>query len=220
VPEWRNLVWVDSMYHVPSGLVAAGLALEEQDLVSLGVDIARDTLAVLRVGDAVGHAWDAGLGRATGVQWTRGIGWALLGLLDVCELAGEEAESVGLPGEARRLLDSLAGSQRENGQWPSVLGFPEADDETSVAGFWLSAAYHPAGGATDAKVSERAVTALRSQADPDGTVRGVSHDTHVRWDVQEYLHPATLPSPWGQGAALRGLAARFRAGVDMDQARP
>lgn len=207
VPEWRNLVWVDSIYHVPSGLVAAGLVLGEPELVGLGVDIARDTLAVLRVDDAVGHAWDAGLVRGTGVRWTRGIGWALLGLLDVCGLAAAEAEAAGLPAEARRLLEALAGSQRDNGQWPSVLGAEGADDETSVAGFWLAAAHHKATTTADPRASERAMSAVRSQVDGDGTVLGVSHDTHVRWDVADYLHPVTLPSPWGQGAALRGMAA-------------
>lgn len=210
VPEWRNLVWVDSVYHVPSGMVAAGVALGEPDLIAHGIEIASATLAVLRADDAVGHAWDAGLGVGTGVRWTRGIGWALLGLLDVCELASTESAEAGLPAEARRLLDALASTQRDNGQWPSVLGAEDANDETSVAGFWLAAAHHPASTSTDAHTSDRALSALRSQVDGDGTVVGVSHDTHVRWDVTEYLHPATLPSPWGQGAALRGLAAVVR----------
>jgi unsaturated rhamnogalacturonyl hydrolase len=207
VPEWRTLVWVDSLYHVPSGLVAAGMVLGEDSLVATGVEIAVSTLQVLTTERAVGHAWDSGLRRATGVEWTRGIGWALLGLLDTCELAPEAAAAAGLDLAAARLLDSLARSQRADGHWPTVLAQPDADDEASVAGFWLAAAAHPAAPTTDPELSQRAADALLAAVDEDGTVLGVSHDTHVRWSVADYLHPATLASPWGQGAALRGLAA-------------
>ena len=44
VPEWRSLVWVDSLYHLPAGLAAAGQALDREDLVeeAARVAIARD----------------------------------------------------------------------------------------------------------------------------------------------------------------------------------
>jgi hypothetical protein len=207
VPEWRNLVWVDSIYHVPSTLVSAGQVLDRPDLVEQGIDIASSTLAVLTTERSIGHAWDAGLRRSTGVEWTRGIGWALLGLLDVCELAPEASTEAGLRSGADRLLAALAASQRDNGMWPSVLGETDADDETSVAGFWLAAAMHPAAPAQDTELSRRALAGVLDRIDADGSVLGVSHDTHVRWSVADYLHPNTLPSPWGQGAALRGLVA-------------
>lgn len=207
VPEWRNLVWVDSIYHVPSALVSAGQVLDRPELVEQGVNIAASTVKVLATERSIGHAWDAGLRRATGIEWTRGIGWAILGLLDVSELAREAADEAGLSAEAARLLAALAGEQREGGMWPSVLGQAEADDETSVAGFWLAAATHPAAPAQQQELSDRALDGLLQRIDADGAVLGVSHDTHVRWSVDDYLHPNTLPSPWGQGAALRGLAA-------------
>ncbi|MGW3809295.1 glycoside hydrolase family 88 protein [Micromonospora sp. NPDC005113] len=213
VPEWRALVWVDSIYHIPSGLAAAGVVLGDDALVERGVAVARDTLAQLETDAAVGHAWDSGLRRATGVEWTRGIGWALLGLLDTCELAPDAAAAAGLDVAAARLLRALERDQRPNGHWPTVLGRADADDETSLAGFWLAAAAHPASPGTDPAVSARAAEALRRQVAEDGTVLGVSHDTHVRSGVEEYLHPATLPSPWGQGAALRGLVTRNAEGA-------
>lgn len=212
VPQWRDLVWVDSLYHVPSGLVAAGRLWGEDELIQRGVDIAAATIAVLKTDTAIGHAFDGGLGRATGIDWTRGIGWAMLGLFDVLELAPDQASAAGLDRDAQRLFNALTAAQRGNGSWPSVLGAPEADDETSVNGFWLAAAYHPArlgraAGEDVSSAAKSALTALEAKIEPDGTVLGVSHDTHVTWSVEDYLHPATLPSPWGQGAALRGLAA-------------
>lgn len=208
VPEWRTLVWVDSLYHVPSGLVSAGVLLGREDLVARGIDVAASALQVLRTPHGtVGRASDTGLERGTGVPWTRGIGWALLGLLDVCRLAPEAATEAGFNQDAHTLLRSLKTSQRDHGQWPTVLASDEADDETFVAGFWLASAHHTVAPKTDHHVSRRALKALLSQVRDDGVVAGVSHDTHVRWGVEPYLHPPMLPPPWGQGAALRGLAA-------------
>lgn len=213
VPGWRTLVWVDSLYHLPTTLVTAGKLLHRPELVADGVQTARDLLRVLAAGPSLGHAYDAGLRTGTGVRWTRGLGWALLGLLDVAAAAPEEAADL-LP-VADRLLDQLRAAQRPHGAWPTVLDRDDADDETSVAGFFRAAAAHPAlpPGRRD-ELADAATAASRSLAEhiaPDGTVLGVSHDTHVTWSVEDYLHPAVLASPWGQGAALRALAADLAA---------
>jgi len=208
VPGWRTLVWVDSLYHLPITLVAAGRQLDRPELVEDGIQTAQALLRVLAVDSSLGHAYDAGLRRGTGVRWTRGIGWALLGLLDVAAVVPEEA--AGLAEVADRLLTQLQGSQRPHGAWPTVLERDDADDETSVAGFFVTAARHPAvPGHRQDELAAAAAAGLRSlteQVAADGTVAGVSHDTHVTWSVEDYLHPATLASPWGQGAALRALA--------------
>lgn len=213
VPQWRDLIWVDSLYHVPSGLVSAGRLLGDDALIDRGIAAARGAIGLLRTSDAIGHAHDAGLGRSTGIDWTRGIGWAVLGLFDTIGLAPHAAEQAGLTAEAERLLEALHAAQRPNGRWASVLGRPDADDETSVSGFWLAAALHPVRAADADDASEHALAGLLESIDADGTVTGVSHDTHVTWSIDDYTHPATLASPWGQGAALRGLVAAARAGL-------
>lgn len=212
VPGWRTLVWVDSLYHLPTTLAAAGVVLDRPELVSQGIDIAAATLDLLSVEPTVGHAYDTGLRAGTGIQWTRGIGWAMLGLLDLIHLAPEAARAAGLDGAAESLLTALAGAQRGTGHWPSVLGGAtdgpdRPDDEVSVAGFFVAAARHPArtGDRYDTETAA-ALAGLVSATTGDGTVTGVSHDTHVTWSVQDYLHPKTLASPWAQGAMLRALA--------------
>lgn len=213
VPGWRTLVWVDSIYHLPVSLVSAGRLFERPDLVHEGVEVAGALVRLLTSGDAVGHAYDTGLRRGTGIRWTRGIGWALLGLLDVLALVPDAGE---LATHADRLLGALVSQQRADGHWPTVLDQHAADDETSVAGFFVTAANHaalaPAHRAELLDASDRALDALLRSIDTDGTVLGVSHDTHVTWSVDDYLHPTTLPSPWGQGAALRALATGLAAG--------
>jgi len=213
VPGWRTLVWVDCLYHLPSTLVAAADVLDRPELVADGTAVAEAVLAVLRTPASVGHAYDAGLRRGTGIEWTRGIGWALLGLLDTAG-AAPGPHAAGLVDEAERLIGALAADQRDNGQWPTVLGATEAADETSVAGFFVAAARHPQLSASSrdryAAAADRAEAALVQCVEQDGTVTGVSHDTHVTWSVQDYLRPSVLASPWGQGAALRAFATRTR----------
>jgi len=207
VPEWRDLVWVDSLYHLPSSLVAAGQVLEREALIETGVERARALLRVLENGPAVAHAFDCGLGRSNDVLWTRGIGWALLGALDVTARAPEAASAAGLPEAAQRLVDALSAEQREDGHFPTVLGHAGATCEASTAAFWTAAAHHPARPVTSESARRLAVSAVRAGVGPDGSYLNVSHDTHVRWEVIGYLDPPRKPSPWGQGAALRALAS-------------
>jgi len=210
VPEWRSLVWVDSLYHLPAGLAAAGQALDREDLVEEAARVAIATLDLLACRGSVAQAYDAGRRENNQVCWTRGIGWAMLGLLDLIELLGpvnSHAEQLG--SRTRGLMRGLVGVQLSDGHWPTTLERPSADSETSVAAFYLAAARHPSAVAFDLprEAAESAARAVKDAVDHEGLYQGVSKDTHVRWEVDGYLRPPVAPSPWGQGAALRAIAS-------------
>jgi rhamnogalacturonyl hydrolase YesR len=201
VPEWRHLVWVDSLYHLPVSVARLG---EADDAAA----IARATLQVLALPTGIAHIYDAGRRQNNGVAWTRGIGWALLGLLDLAAaLPGDDGDP--FRAQAARWLDQLQRAQGPDGHWPTVLGDLAARTETSTAAFFVAAALHPQ--AADAEVDpaalERAIGAVLGCIGADGTVRGVSADTHASWDPAAYRNPVHRPSPWGQGATLRALEA-------------
>lgn len=210
VPEWRSLVWVDSLYHLPSSLAAAGQALGREDLVDDAVRVAVATLDLLACRGSVAQAYDSGLRQSNEVCWTRGIGWAILGLLDLIELLGpDNAEAGQLGNRAQGLMHGLADVQLADGHWPTTLERPDVDSETSVAAFYLAASNHAAAVLIDLPrgAADRAAQAVRRALDNEGLYQGVSKDTHVRWDVAGYLRPPVAPSPWGQGAALRALVS-------------
>jgi len=210
VPEWRHVVWVDSLYHLPAALAACPDA-ERSDAEAGALAVAMATTQLLRLPRGVAHCYDTGLLRSNGIAWTRGIGWALLGLLDLAaELEAKDRRPVLV--EAERLLADLGGSQRQDGHWPTVLDDPEAETETSTAALFLTAALHEqaTGIPVDRVVVDAAARAVLDRIDETGTYRGVSADTHAAWTAEAYRRPPTRPSPWGQGAALRALASLAR----------
>lgn len=212
VPEWRHVVWVDSLYHLPATLAARPNADPSQASADAsGVAIA--TADALRIPHGISHCYDAGQQRSNGIAWTRGIGWALLGLLDLAnELNAEDRGPV--LAEARRLLSDLASAQLDDGHWPTVLADADAEMETSTAAFFVAAALHEQASdmEVDPGIVHKAARAVLDQVDETGTYCGVSADTHVAWSAAAYRRPPARPSPWGQGAALRSLASLARTG--------
>jgi unsaturated rhamnogalacturonyl hydrolase len=209
VPEWRSTVWVDGLYHLPPGLAAAARVLGDASLRERALVVAEAIARRLEHGPALAHAYDAAEGVTNRVLWTRGIGWALLGLLDLTGLDPAGARAFGLELRAVRLFTALQDGQRADGHWGTVLDEPASAGESSVAAFYLAAALHPtlpAGLAAPGTVAAARAAVLRGIT-PDGVYLGVSRDTHVRWETGPYLDPPTGPSAWGQGACLRALAA-------------
>ena len=210
VPEWRDLVWVDSLYHLPSGIARLGEGLGRPELRSTALRVAAATLEPLRLERGLAHCYDGGLGKNNGIPWSRGQGWALLGLLDLRSTVGPDSA---LDDSIAAVMDALVATQAPDGHWPTVLGQKDAATETSTAAFFVAAALHPALPASSVPPSEvvhLASSAVLAVVGDDGVYRGVSHDTHARWELDLYLHPQTRASPWGQGSALRALVALGR----------
>ncbi len=209
LPRFRFGVCIDAVYHLPPALAAAGRARGNDALVSRAVRMAGQIMARLRCDGGWAQWYDAARGRNNGVPWSRGVGWAALGILDTLTLAEGVAETADLKSLAAELLQRLVDTQDQGGHWGPVLGREDLPAESSVAAFFLASALHPeaANLAVPRGSIEAATTAVRESLDDEGVCQGVSADVFPDWDPTTYERFSTEPSPWGQGAALRALAA-------------
>lgn len=209
-PVYRFGACIDALYHLPVALAAYGRYAHDANRIRQAVDMAVATSDALACDGGWAQWYDAAQRRNNGIPWSRGVGWAVLGLLDLLEVAD------GTPGSGRvreiavAMLEVLAATQLEDGNWAGVLGDEKAAAETSTAAFFIAAAHHPVIATTwqpPADVLERAVASLERAVDGDGVMRGVSADILPSWDIDGYRNFDCEPSPWGQGAALRAVAS-------------
>ena len=205
---FRYGVCIDAVYHLPAAYAQAARWRDEPELARKAVRIAVDAMKVLRCDSGWAQWFDPTRKRNNSVAWTRGLGWAVLGLLDLVEIVGDGAdEAAQLAGE---VLELLAATQAPDGNWAEVLDHAPAGIETSTATFYVAAALHPSAArivTLPPDVLERAIDACRRAVDLDGTFTGVTTDVLPSWDVSTYEHCPTEPSPWAQGAAVRAFAA-------------
>jgi unsaturated rhamnogalacturonyl hydrolase len=210
---FRYGVCIDAVYHLPAAYALAARWRGDPGLARKAVRIAVDAMQVLRCDSGWAQWYDPTRRRNNGVAWTRGLGWAVLGLVDLIALLDESeaAEAVDLAGE---VLELLAATQTADGNWAEVLDHPPAGIETSTATFYVAAALHPRASrivSLPPDVLERAIGACRRALDDaDGTYTGVTTDVLPSWDVATYENCPTEPSPWAQGAAVRAFAALAR----------
>jgi hypothetical protein len=208
-PQFRFGVCIDALYHLPVMMMRAGDYRGDAEAERSAVGVATRILEVLRCPTGWAQWYDSSLGRNNAVSWSRGLGWAVLGLLDLLALV-DHTRAANLVEEAGNLLEALAGEQAESGHWRAVLADPRADEETSTAAFFVAAALHPqvalVGLPPRAKV-EHATAAMLQAVTTDGTYGGVSADVLPSWDLADYERFPVEASPWGQGAALRALVA-------------
>ena len=210
---FRYGVCIDAVYHLPATYALAARWREDADLARKAVSIAVDSMNVLRCASGWAQWFDPTRKKNNGVAWTRGLGWAVLGLLDLVQLVGDER--AGEPGDlAGELLELLAATQTPDGNWAEVLDHAPSGIETSTASFYVAAALHPATPllvTLPPDVLERATAACQRALDDDGTYTGVTTDVLPSWDITTYENCPTEPSPWAQGAAVRAFAALARA---------
>ncbi|MGD0984006.1 MAG: glycoside hydrolase family 88 protein [Acidimicrobiales bacterium] len=208
-PQFRFGVCIDALYHLPAMMFLAGDHRGDPDAERSAVRVASAILEVLRCPTGWAQWYDFSLCRNNAISWSRGLGWAVLGLLDLLALV-DHGSAGNLVDAAGSLLGTLAGEQAPSGHWQAVLGDPGADEETSTAAFFVAAALHPqaavVGVPSRAKV-EAATAAMLRAVTADGTYSGVSADVLPTWDFASYERFPVEPSPWGQGAALRALVA-------------
>lgn len=216
---YRFGVCIDALYHLPPGLAAIARLRGDPALAARAVSMAEEILRLTRCPAGWAQWYDAALLRNNAVAWSRGVGWALLGCLDTIAWVDEAAPVAALEDAAGSMLGALAAAQRPDGHWPAVLGHPGAPAETSTAAFFVAGALHTSAPATvPAGPVDLALRACLAAVDPGGVYTGVSADVLPSWEPGDYLSFAAEPSPWGQGAALRALAAA--AVREQDAPRP
>jgi rhamnogalacturonyl hydrolase YesR len=207
-PSFRFGVCIDAVYHLPATYAMAARWSGDARLAEKAIRLAIECMQVLRCEAGWAQWFDPTHKRNNRVAWSRGMGWAVLGLLDLVDLLNGVgcAEVADL---AALALQRLAQTQNSDGNWCAVLDHPEAESETSAAAFYIVAALHPAarGLALPLTVLERAVDACSRALADDGTYTGVTADVLPNWDIKTYEHCPTEPSAWAQGVALRAFAA-------------
>ena len=211
-PSFRFGVCIDTVYHVPATYAQLARWTGEKRFAEKAIGVALDCMQVLRCKAGWAQWFDPIHKRNNALAWSRGMGWALLGLLDLVHLldgvgTGEVADLAG------EVMERLAATQGSDGNWAAVLDHPKADAETSTAAFFVAAALHPAADglfSVPRGVLERAIGACHSAVSSDGTYTGATEDVLPSWDITAYEHASTGPSPWAQGAAVRAFAALAR----------
>jgi unsaturated rhamnogalacturonyl hydrolase len=212
-------VFVDCMHFDPPFLVHLGVLTGDSGLVDAGARQALAAVELLQDPDAgiFDHFYLARTGRGYGYGWSRGQGWALLGLLDVLErLPGVHQAAEPLAGSLRALAGALAATQDSSGHWPVLVDEPDAFLETSASLF--VAAGFARGirlGLLDPElraVAQRAYAAGLDAVAEDGSVRGVSKAV---WACTARGHYLAVPTgealPWGQGPLLLAASELRRA---------
>lgn len=211
-PLFRQGLCIDAVYHLPATYALLARWKGDECFADKAVRIALDCMRVLRCKTGWGQWFDPVRKCNNEVAWTRGMGWAVLGLLDLVQLVeGTAVDEVA--DLAAGVLERLAQTQAADGNWAGVLEHPEAERETSTAAFYVAAALHPAADglvALPRAVLERAEGACHRALSSDGTYTGATEDVLPSWDITAYEHAHTGPSPWAQGAAVRAFAALAR----------
>jgi unsaturated rhamnogalacturonyl hydrolase len=152
--------------------------------------------------------------RLYGHGWSRGQGWALLGLLDVLEHGADD-----LPGREqiadslRRLASALVATQEPSGHWRGRIGDPGTVVETSAAFFFSAGIWRGVRlGVFEEEllaVADRAWYAGLESIAPDGHIAGVSAEVWPSLAESHYRGvKAGVQVPWGQGPFLLAAAER------------
>jgi unsaturated rhamnogalacturonyl hydrolase len=211
-PFFRYGVCIDAVYHLPATYALLARWKGDHRLAERAIRVAIDCMQALRCQAGWAQWFDPTRKRNNEVAWSRGMGWAVLGLLDLVHLL-DGAGTDEVADLAAQVLERLGQVQEPDGNWAAVLDHPQAHTETSTAAFYVAAALHPAAKglvSLPAQVLESAIGACHRALADDGTYTGVTSDVLPSWDVRSYEHCPTEPSAWGQGAAVRAFTALAR----------
>ncbi len=212
--------FLDCLHFDPPFFTGLGELVGDAALIRIGVDQAKGYIRELQrpTGDFA-HFILEGVDGTFGTGWTRGQGWALLGLLDVLEnLARPGAAAVATDDErqtlqnaAVALIERMLVTQRPDGHWDARLDDPASGMESSTAAFMaegfrrareLGVSAHP-----DLRHAEdRARAAVRASIGDGGLLTEVSVAVMACTRDSHYANvPRGYRVPWGQGPALLAL---------------
>jgi unsaturated rhamnogalacturonyl hydrolase len=153
-----------------------------------------------------------------GLLWGRGVGWALLGLVDTLadmpeDIGGRDLLLVHFKDMAVALRDL----QAANGHWHTVLDHPETYLENSIAAFVCAAFFKAMRfGFLDSSFQEctrRSWHAFTKVISEDGQIP-VSEAT-PEGDLALYQTLGLGIYPWGQGPALRAIEERLESNFSL-----
>lgn len=227
-PTYRQAVWVDSVYHVPSFLAAAGTRLDQPRLFDDALSEMNVHLDVLSsdTGPFLGHTYDTGAYKLHGYGWARGVGWALLGMVDTLALVPRTHPGWSAACErTQTMAAAVLAEQDDSGFWHTLIDERESYLESSTAGFFGAAftkgVREGVLGEEFARSAELAWAAATSRVDDEGNFWGVSALSMAHTGPVDpsslYLTIPTEVNVWGQGCALRFAAERIKSGLKATQ---
>lgn len=212
-------VYVDCLHFDPPFMVAYGEAVGDEALVESGVVMAESFVRLLQ-GESgfFDHFYLERTDRTYIPGWSRGQGWAVMGLLDVIESVGAGSSRVAsLEDSLARLAAAMVESQRPDGHWGS-LATEDSPAESSAAAFFAAAFMRMrrlglGSRATD-ESGARAFAAMMAAVDADGWLRNVSATVWSSTQADHYKHvPMDHMVPWSQGPLLMALWEHGHAGA-------
>ncbi|MFN8224259.1 MAG: glycoside hydrolase family 88 protein [Gaiellales bacterium] len=205
-------VFVDCLHFDPPFFVHLGLLTEDDELVSAGVAQAQGYVDLLQDdGGLFYHFYLERTARPYILGWSRGQGWALLGLLDIVAMLGSDDRARPLAEAALRLGEAMLATQKPDGDWWAVAQRATSGDESSTAAFMATAfARGSRLGLYDERfldAGRRAWTAALRNTGPDGVLTGTSAAVHCSTLDDHYDHvPRGFTVPWGQGPLVLAAA--------------
>ena len=200
-PQFRFGVCIDALYHLPAMMLLAGEHRGDRDAGRTAIRVATEILEVLRCPTGWAQWYDFSLAKNNAISCGRGLGWAVLGLLDLLALVDHGAAG-NLVEAAGTILEALADSQAPSGHWPAVLADPRAAEDTSTAAFFVAAALHP-----EARAMRLPVRGKGRSCDGSGVERR-RRGRHLRGSQRRC--PARVGS--GQLRAVQGRAVPLGPG--------
>ena len=198
---------VDCLHFDPPFFTALGMAAEESEFVQVGIDQTFAYVQALQKPDGLfDHFFMRDVEGTFGPGWGRGQGWAMLGLLDVHRLLGQDHPAhTELAASIRRQIDAMIKLQRPDGRWWCVVDEPESGEEGSTAAFMATGflraikqgIYQPS------ELEQPALLALAAaidDVDENGHLTNVTAAVMASTRKSHYVHtPRGFLVPWGQG---------------------
>jgi len=164
------------------------------------------------------HGYSEGTHKHIGLLWGRGVGWALLGLVDTLVDMPEDIRGRDeLLSHFRDMASALRLLQSDNGHWHTVLDRPETYLENSIACFvcaaFLKAMRCELLDSSFEDCTRRSWNALTDAVSADGHIL-VSEAT-PEGDLALYQGLGLGVYPWGQGPVLRALEERLESNLSV-----
>ncbi len=208
-------VYVDCLHFDPPFFVQLGRLVGDDELVELGIGQALAYVSMLQdpASGLFHHFWLERTGQPYALGWSRGQGWALLGLLDVLRGIPDTHRSRPTVSHATRALaDAMVRCQRPGGDWYAVAHMPDSGTEASTSAFMAAGLRRGIDDGvldpeTHESAAEAAWRATLSMVDDRGVLRDVSAAVWSSTADSHYHHvPKGFTVPWGQGPLLVAAA--------------
>ncbi len=215
-PDANTHVYVDCLYSDPPLFCKLGLATGDSRWFAEAANYAVEFWEVLVDPEVplLYHGYSETTHSHIGLLWGRGVGWALLGLVDTLkDLPAQTTGRDRLLRSVNKMSATLRDLQAENGHWHTVLNYPETYLENSIAAF-LFTSFRKAMrlGFLDgsfAACTLRAWNAFSNAIQPNGQIL-VSEAT-PEGDLACYESLKLGVYPWGQGPVMRAIAEELTA---------